>query len=204
MQVFKSKTTTSKLRITRRFCITKTPSQTEKNYYNFFAAANINPEKKKRVNRVKQNRVDYCSRTPNESEQQMFNKPTNNERKNTKSKFNFEFITSLLLCKRIKPILALSLVATKEKQSNHFNGDLKKCKVHNHYAMTEGNICEQLLKTLEITLKRHRGKPLQMETKQNIVGDLLRQRQRTRRTDGERTANDERQRIRQQSRNATA
>ena len=42
--------------------------------------------------------------------------------------------------------------------------------------MTEGNICEQLLKTLEITLKRHRGKPLQMETKQNIVGDLLRQR----------------------------
>jgi hypothetical protein len=111
---------------------------------------NINPEKKKRVNRVKQNRVDYCSRTPNESEQQGFNKPANNERKNTKSKFNFEFITSLLLCKRITTILALSLVATKEKQSNHFNGDLKKCKLHNRYAMTEGNICEQLLKTLEI------------------------------------------------------
>ena len=62
--------------------------------------------------------------------------------------------------------------------------------------MTEGNICEQLLKTLEITLKRHRGKPLQMETKQNIVGDLLRQRNER----GERTANDERQRIRQQNR----
>jgi hypothetical protein len=57
----------------------KTPSQTEKNYYNFFAAANINPEKKKRVNRVKQNRVDYCSRTPNESEQQI--QQTNEQRK---------------------------------------------------------------------------------------------------------------------------
>jgi hypothetical protein len=101
------------LRTTRRFCITKHLLR-EKNYYNFFAAANINPEKKKRVNRVKQNRVDHCSRTPNESEQQIFNKPTNNERKNTKSKFNFEFITSLLLCKRIKTILALSLVATKK------------------------------------------------------------------------------------------
>jgi hypothetical protein len=57
----------------------KTPSQTEKNDYNFFAAANINPEKKKRVNRLKQNRVDYCSRTPNESEQQI--QQTNEQRK---------------------------------------------------------------------------------------------------------------------------
>lgn len=126
MQVFKSKTTTSKLRITRRFCSTKHLLRQRKTITISLLLPNINPEKKKRVNRVKQNRVDYCSRTPNESEQQGFNKPTNNERKNTKSKFNFEFITSLLLCKRIKTILALSLVATKEKQSNHFNGDLKK------------------------------------------------------------------------------
>ncbi len=36
---------------------------------------------------------------------------------------------------------------------------------------------QQVLETLEITLKRHRGKPLHIETKQNIVKDLLRQRQ---------------------------
>ena len=68
--------------------------------------------------------------------------------------------------------------------------------------MTEETICEQLLKTLESTLKRHRGKPLQMETKRNIVADLLRQQ--SERTELMRTnhANDER--IRQQSHSVTA
>jgi hypothetical protein len=104
----------------------KTPSQTEKNYYNFFAAANINPEKKKRVNRVKQNRVDYCSRTPNESEQQMFNKPTNNERKNTKSKFNFEFIYLFVALQENKNDIGFVSCCNKRKTIKSFQRRFEK------------------------------------------------------------------------------
>ena len=58
--------------------------------------------------------------------------------------------------------MALSLVATKEKQSNHFNGDLKKCKVHNVeiyiYIMISVKF-EKLVEAIEGMAKGQQGPP---------------------------------------------
>jgi hypothetical protein len=80
-------------------------------------------KKKKRVNRVKQNRVDYCSRTPNESEQQI--QQTNEQRKK-EHKIKIQFRIYYLFVALQENNNDVGFVSTKEKQSNHFNGDLKK------------------------------------------------------------------------------
>jgi hypothetical protein len=77
---------------------------------------------------MKQNRVDYCSRTPNESEQQI--QQTNEQRKKEhKIKIQFRIYYLFVALQENKNDIGFVSCCNK---SNHFNGDLKKCKVHAH------------------------------------------------------------------------